>query len=390
MPPALRKGLYGAIALVVVLAVWWSMGGPALFSTPQPASSSAAPPSNGLASKPPGSPGKDGGGAAGGGKPVTVEAQTVTQADFLHEISAVGSLLSNESVMIRPEIAGKVAKILFEEGTSVRKGQLLVKLDDSTFGADVKQAHANLDLSKANFERATKLYSQGAGTARALDEADSKLKVDQSRLEVARNNLAKTEITAPFEGVVGLRKVSTGAYVIPGQDLVNLEGIDPIKADFQVPESALSVIKPGMPLIVHADSYPGQAFSGEVYAIDPKIDPVNRSVAARARLPNEKGLLKPGMFVRIGLVTRKTENALLVPEESLIPRGSQMFVYKVVDGKVASQMIKTGARRQGQVEVIEGLKQGDLVITAGHMKVKEGGPVLIAGQAPPASAPAKP
>ncbi len=380
MSPFMRKALYGAIALVVVLAVWWQVGRPSMLSNSKDSQATAASsPPNGQGTKP--EAGKEGG---PGGKPVAVEAQPVTQGEFVHEISAIGSLLSNESVMIRPEIAGRVAKILFEEGMPVKKGQVLVKLNDSTYGADVRQAQANLDLSKANNERAVKLYSQGAGTARALDEAASKLKVDLSRLEVARSNLSKTEITAPFDGVVGLRKVSTGAYLTPGQDLVNLEGIDPIKADFQVPESALSILKPGMALNVTADSYPGQSFTGEVYAIDPKIDPVNRSVAARARLPNEKGLLKPGMFVRIGLVTRKSANALLVPEESLIPRGQQMFVYKVVEGKVVAQMVKTGARRLGQVEVLEGLNPGDVVITAGHMKVREGAPVNLS--APPAGA----
>jgi membrane fusion protein (multidrug efflux system) len=368
-----KKILYGVIAAVVVLAVWWYGGGPAMFKTQGTSSTvtAGAPPQ--AKDAPAGAPG-------GTAKPVTVEAEPVQGAEFIHEVTAVGSLLSNESVMIRPEIAGRVAKILFEEGGAVKKGQPLVKLDDSTYVADFNQARANLDLSKANNERATKLYSQGAGTARALDEAGSKLKVDQSRIELAKTNLDKTLITAPFDGVVGLRKISQGAYVTPGQDLVNLEGIDPIKADFQVPESVLSEIHPGMAILVRADSYPGQIFNGEVYAIDPKIDPVNRSVAARARLPNEKGLLKPGMFVRISLVTRKTENALLVSEEALLPRGNQVFVYKVVEGKVVAQKVRTGSRREGRVEILEGLSAGDVVITAGHMKVREGAPVNLAGQ----------
>ncbi len=376
-----RKLLYGVIAAVIMLAVWWYAGGPSLFGSSN--APSGAPPAAMTKGDSPQSvkPPPQAPGPGGPAKPVAVEAMTLAPSEFIHEVSAVGSLLSNESVMIRPEIAGRVIKILFEEGTAVKKGQPLVKLDDSTYVADYNQARANLDLSKANNERATKLYSQGAGTARALDEAGSKLKVDQSRIELAKTNMDKTLIMAPFDGVVGLRKVSLGAYVTPGQDLVNLEGIDPIKADFQVPEIALSEIKPGMPILVRADSYPGKSFTGEVYAIDPKIDPVNRSVAARARLPNAEGLLKPGMFVRIGLVTRKTENALMVSEEALIPRGNQMFVYKVVDGLVVAQKIRTGARREGKVEIVEGLASGDVVITAGHMKVREGAPVVIAGQA---------
>jgi membrane fusion protein (multidrug efflux system) len=380
-----KKILYGIIAAVMVLALWSYAGGPALFGGS--AGVGGTPPAPAVATaKPEGAaqPGKDANPAATPGgqapKPVSVEAETVAPSEFVHEVSAVGSLLSNESVMIRPEIAGRVARILFEEGVAVKKGQPLVKLDDSTYVADLNQAKANLELSRANNERAAKLYSQGAGTARALDEAASKLKVDQSRIELAKSNLDKTLIVAPFDGVVGLRKISVGAYVTPGQDLVNLEGIDPMKADFQVPESVLSVLRPGMPISVKVDSYAGQTFAGEVYAIDPKIDPVNRSVAARARLPNEKGLLKPGMFVRISLMTQKTENALLIPEEALIPRGNQMFVYKVVDGKVAPQMVQTGSRRSGRVEVVEGLAPGDVVITAGHMKVREGAPVSVAGK----------
>ncbi|CAA6603210.1 HlyD family secretion protein [Rhodospirillaceae bacterium LM-1] len=372
-----RKLLYGAIAAVIVLAVWWYAGGPSLFGT---SGAPQAPVAKNDAAQPAAKGAPPAPGPGGPAKPVAVEAMTLAPSEFIHEVSAVGSLLSNESVMIRPEMAGRVIKILFEEGTAVKKGQPLVKLDDSTYVADYNQARANLDLSKANNERATKLYSQGAGTARALDEAGSKLKVDQSRIELAKTNMDKTLIMAPFDGVVGLRKVSLGAYVTPGQDLVNLEGIDPIKADFQVPEIALSEIKPGMPILVRADSYPGKSFTGEVYAIDPKIDPVNRSVAARARLPNAEGLLKPGMFVRIGLVTRKTENALMLSEEALIPRGNQMFVYKIVDGLVVAQKIRTGARREGKVEIVEGLASGDVVITAGHMKVREGAPVVIAGQ----------
>lgn len=382
-----KKALYGIIAAIVVLAVWWYWGGPVPLSGGKGNAPEGAP-SQAQSAKPnetqPAADKTSAPGAAsqpaGQAKPVTVEAITVAPSQFVHEVSAVGSLLSNESVMIRPEIAGRIAKILFDEGAPVKKGQPLVKLDDSSLVSDFNQARANLELSKANNERAAKLYSQGAGTARALDEAASKLKVDQSRLELARTNLDKTLITAPFDGVVGLRKVSVGAYVTPGQDLVNLEGIDPVKADFQVPESVLSEIRPGMTIQVRSDSYQGQMFTGEVYAIDPKIDPVNRSVAVRARLPNDKLLLKPGMFVRIGLVTKKTEDALLIPEESLIPRGNQVFVYKVVNGSVTSAKVRTGSRREGKVEIVEGVAAGDVVITAGHLKVREGVPVTTAGQ----------
>ncbi len=332
-------------------------------------------------------------GGAGGGqqRPPVVEAGKVQVGPMVREITAIGTLLSNESVIIRPEIAGRVLRISFDEGQRVKKGQLLVQLDDSSYQAEVEQAKASLELSKANHERTTKLLAQGAATERSRDENLSKLRVDQARLEVARTNLEKSRLTAPFDGVLGLRKVSVGAYVTPGLDLVNLESIDTLKVDFSVPETALSFLAIGQQINVTADSFPGKSFAGEVFALDPRIDQNGRSVAVRAKLANEGTILRPGMFVRVGLVTGKNDNAVIIPEEALIPRGAQLYVYKVVDGKVASQQVKVGLRREGKVEIVEGLKPEDVIVTAGHQKAREGAPVTIAGQPPqPAAAQPKP
>ncbi|MGE5546477.1 MAG: efflux RND transporter periplasmic adaptor subunit [Solirubrobacterales bacterium] len=309
---------------------------------------------------------------------VTVEAAAVTVGPISREITAVGSLRSGESVIIRPEIAGRIKAIGFEEGQRVTKGQVLIRLDDATLAADLQQAQANLGLSKSNSERAVRLAVQGAGTERARDEAEAKLRVDHAKVEQARAQLEKTQVTAPFAGLVGLRSVSVGAYVQPGQDIVNLEAIDPIKVDFRVPEMFLPVVREGLSVAIAADAYPGRTFTGLVYAIDPAIDQNGRAILVRARIDNGDGILRPGQFVRLSLKVDESTNAVSVPEEALVPRGETVSVFKVVDGKAVLAQVKTGKRLKGMVEITDGLAAGDTVVTAGQMKLRPGVPVVLA------------
>lgn len=323
--------------------------------------------------------------AAGGPQSAaSVEAVKVTTGPMAREITAVGTLRSDESVMIRPEIAGRIRSFNFDEGQRVAKGQTLVRLDDSSLAADFQQAQANLALSRANADRAVSLAARGAGTERARDEAEATLKVNQARIEQARAQLDKTHIIAPFAGIVGLRSVSVGAYVQPGQDIVNLEAIDLMKVDFRVPEVFLPVVRPGLSIALTADAYGGREFKGIVYAMDPAVDVNGRAVLVRARVENLDGLLRPGQFVRLVLKVDETLNAVSIPEESLVPRGDKVLVYRVIDGKAQPTPVKTGKRQKGMVEITEGLSEGDVVVTAGHMKLKPGAPVTIVNT-PPAS-----
>jgi membrane fusion protein (multidrug efflux system) len=194
---------------------------------------------------------------------------------------------------------------------------------------------------------------------------------------LAKARLAKTELKAPFAGIVGLRRISAGDYVTPGQDLVNLEDITPLKADFRVAETYLPLVREGQPIKVEVDALPGKSFAGSVYAIDPRIDESGRSIVIRALLPNDEKMLKPGLFARVTLVVEERENAILVPEEALMPQQGGAAVYKVVDGKAEMTPVQTGLRRQGMVEITEGLRQGDVVITAGQMKIQPGAPVTV-------------
>lgn len=320
--------------------------------------------------------------AMGGMPPVAVEAVPVTVGPISRRIEAVGSLRSNESVLLRPEIPGRIARILFEEGRPVKKGQVLVKLDDATYAAQLEQAQANLALSEANNSRAAQLYSRGAGTERARDEALATVRVQRAAIEVARAAQEKTSIIAPFDGIAGLRAVSVGAYVQAGQDLANLESVNPMKVDFRVPEQFLSAVMVGQPLTIAVDAFSNRSFAGTVYAIDPRVDESGRAVVIRATVANDDGALRPGLFARVSLILREVANAITVPEQAIVPRGEKSMIYKVVGDGFEIVPVRLGSRRSGAVEVVQGLTAEDTVITTGHMKLRPGAKIKVAPTAP--------
>jgi membrane fusion protein (multidrug efflux system) len=276
---------------------------------------------------------------------------------------------------MRPEVPGRIIEIGFEEGKPVKKGDVLIKLDDALPRAELADAQARLELAESNFKRTEELFSNEVATARSRDEARSSLAIGTAIVELAKVKLAKYVITAPFDGIAGLRLVSVGDYVSVGEDLFNLEAIDPIKADFRISERYLSAIRAGQPIEVNVDAYPGRMFDGEVFAIDPKIDAAGRSIIIRARIDNSDQLLRPGLFARIALIIESKPNALTVPEQAIVPRGQSQYVFRVVDGKAQQVEVRLGTRREGRVEIIEGLSEGDTVITAGQQKIGDGSEV---------------
>ncbi|MFZ1416071.1 MAG: efflux RND transporter periplasmic adaptor subunit [Defluviicoccus sp.] len=313
---------------------------------------------------------------------VPVEARPVQVGPLSDVIAAVGTLISNESVMLRPEISGRVAGIHFVEGAPARQNELLVTLDDAIVAAELADTRASLELSKRNFERARELYRERAGTERTLDEAKAKLNSDQAKVELALARQSKTRITAPFDGILGLRRVSIGDFVNAGDDLVNIESIDPIKIDFRVPERSLALIETGQTIDITVDAFLGQTFRGEIYALDPQIDPAGRSVAMRARISNREGLLRPGLFARVSVIVTDRPQAIIVPEQAIIPFGNDRFVFRVVDGVAKRTKVTLGVRRLGAVEVVDGLKADDVVVTAGQLKLKDGTAVTVLAPPP--------
>ena len=361
------------VAVIVVLLAGAGIGGGYWYFVARPAQTTSA----------------AGGPPAGFAMPI--EAAPVRVGPSQRQIQAVGSLRSYESVILRPELVGRIVQINFTEGQKVKKGQLLVQLDAAVPQAELVQMQASLALAKANYERAQELAKRNAGTERALDEARWKLRNDEAAVKLSEVRLEKYALTAPFDGVIGLRKVSIGDFVKDGADLVNLEQIDPLKVDFRVPEVFLASLKVGQRIAVTVDALPNREFSGEVYAIDPLVDASGRAVVIRARIANSEDTLRPGLFARVALVVDERQEAVFVPEQSLVPINDQLFVFKVVDGPqggkvVAFTKVKLGERRKGEAEVIDGLKPGDVIVTAGLLKIRDGMPVQILP--PPAAPPA--
>ncbi len=310
--------------------------------------------------------------AARAGMQIPVEVVPVTVGPIQRRLTSVGSLRSHELVIIRPEIAARIAEFRFDEGERVTQGQPLVLLDESVWRAVVEQVQAQLELSQSNYERAVDLLKRKAGTNKARDEAISQMRVDEAALELAKARLDKTVIKAPFEGVVGLRRVSVGDFVDVGADIVNLEQIDPLKVDFRVAEIFVGAVKTGQHLELGVDAFPAETFAGTVYAIDPLIDEGGRSILLRARLPNPDNRLRPGLFARVALVLNERDDAIQVPEQALVPQGQNQFVFKVVDDKAVLTKVVVGIRREGMAEVVEGLAPDDQVVTAGQLKLRDG------------------
>lgn len=311
-------------------------------------------------------------------RPVAVEVSTVTVDTVVEELQAVGSLQPNEAVSIAPEIAGRIERIAFREGETVKAGEVLVQLDAAILKAELAKARSDLALAKANLERAVTLAGQGMGTLRARDEAQGAHQAAQANLELAEARLAKATLRAPLSGRVGLRAVSPGAYVAPGQRIVDLTSTHPLKLDFRVPELALTHLRPGLPVRITLDALAGRAFEGEITAIDPVVEVAGRSLQVRARVPNPKGELAPGLFARVQVVVARRENALLVPESAVFAREAKPHVYRVEGERARRVPVELGQRRPGFVEVRAGLAPGAVVVTAGQQQLREGARATIA------------
>lgn len=326
-------------------------------------------------------------GGAAGGMAMAVEVARVKASDFADDAVAVGTLKSNESVVLRPEVAGRVSAIGFKDGAVVGKGDLLLALDAAIQDAELQQARANLSLARSNHQRNVELLGRKFLSQQAVDSSAATLRVQEAAVQLAAAKVAKTRVKAPFRGVVGLRNVSVGDYVKEGQDLINIEDIATLRADFKLPETYLGRLHKGQAIEVISDALPGERFTAVLDAVDPQVDPAGRSISARARLDNAAGKLRPGMFVRVRLMFGERKAVLLVPEQAVVP-GAQPAVYRVVDGKATLVKVRLGVRRAAQVEVVEGLAEGDVVITAGQLKLREGVAVRAVGEGAPPSPPA--
>ncbi len=325
--------------------------------------------------------------AAGPARALPVRAAQVRKDAVIDGVTAVGTLLANESVMIRPESDGRIEAIHFQEGQLVRKGDKLVSLDASEVEAQLASAVAAANLNRSRLKRAEELQARNFISVQALDEARENLNQTNARVAEIKAKLAKSTIRAPFEGVTGLREVSAGAYIKAGQDVARLEGIGTLKLDFRLPEAHLRKVRAGQDLVVTVDAYPDEQFKGAIYAIEPAVDEATRTVLLRARVPNPGVRLKPGMFARVNLTLERRDDALLVPEQAVVPRGTGRYVFRIVDGKAVLTRIELGVRRPGEVEVVSGLDAGQTVVTDGQLKLQDGGAVTVLTEKPQTARP---
>ncbi|MGR6873907.1 efflux RND transporter periplasmic adaptor subunit [Pseudomonas sp. HK3] len=290
-------------------------------------------------------------------------------------IKSIGTLKANLSVVLSPEVSGRIIKVGFEDGSSVDKGTLLFQLDDSTQTAQLNEARARVNLSKTEYKRINKLYKQNAASETDLDSAAANLSINQSQAEFAEAQLKKMAILSPFKGMIDLHNISAGEYVNAGQDLVSLVDLNSLKFDFALPETYLSKVKLGQKIEITTPAFPERTYMGIVTAISPAINEQSRSFIVRAIIKNETLELRPGLFASAVLEISNNEKALMVPEQALIPQGQQYFIMKVVDGKVLQVPVVIGQRRKAEVELVSGLAAGDVVITAGQIKLQPGAPV---------------
>jgi membrane fusion protein (multidrug efflux system) len=311
-------------------------------------------------------------GAWGGAAKVVT--QRIELQPLVDEIEALGTARANESVEIRPRISSLITRILFEEGQFVEQGDPLVELENSEIVAGLALAEASLSESRSLYNRSKELESTQAISASNLEALFAQVKVDEANVEAARAKLSHTRVRAPFSGRIGLRRVSPGSFVNTDTVITTLDDVSVIKLDFSVPETFVNVVRQGMTINAHSLVFPDRDFNGTVASIDTRLDPVSRAVEVRAVIPNEDGLLKPGMFMTVDL-QRDRGDVLMAPEQAIVPEGSRQYVYVVTDGLAEKRQVLLGRRIPGYVVVSDGLSAGETVVTEGTSKIRDGAQV---------------
>jgi membrane fusion protein (multidrug efflux system) len=322
-------------------------------------------------------------GAGAPARPPSVESAKVEVMKLADDTQAVGSLKSRQGVTVRPEVSGRITQLNFKDGERVKKGQLLVQFDDQLQQAQVKQSQAELSIAQANHKRNQELVAQNFISKRSVEESAANLEVAQAKLSLSQATASRLKIMAPFDGMTGIRTVNVGDYLKDGGDIVNIEDIAAVYVDFRLPERFQSKVKKGQKAQVDMDALPGRKFTAVIQAIDPMLDANGRSVGVRACIDNRQNQLRPGMFARVNTVFSEREKAIVVPEEAIVPQAGKQFVIKLLDGadkgteketKTTQRVeVKVGIRRPGKVEILEGLAEGDEVVTAGQQRAQKDG-----------------
>ena len=296
---------------------------------------------------------------------------------FPLSVEALGNASANEAIEIRPEITAALTEVNFEEGQMVEAGMVLARLENVEPLADLAAARANLVDSESQYRRSRELFKSQAVSESALQQLEAQREADRAAVAAAEARVADTVIKAPFSGRLGLRRVSVGSLVSPSTVITTLDDTRFIKLDFAIPEIFISRIEKGLVIRARSAAWKGVEFIGTVSSIDSRVDPVSRTVTVRSIIPNEEGRLRAGMFLTVSLL-KESVIALMVPEQALVPERSLQFVFVVgKDDIVEQRLVAAGRRRPGEVEILDGLDEGERVIVEGTQKVRNGQPVRV-------------
>jgi membrane fusion protein (multidrug efflux system) len=313
-----------------------------------------------------------GGGGGAGANAIQVVTAAVRKAEVQRRFEALGTANSNEAITIASKVTGVIRSINFTEGQQVKKGDVLVELDDRELKATLTAAQADATTAKQAYDRSAQLLSSGSAAKAKVDDLHTALLAAQARAEAARIRLSDFTISAPFSGQLGIRRVSAGALVSQGAMITTLDDVSVVKLSFSMPETLMSRVTKGAVVICHADAYPDKTFEGVVKTIDSRVDPVTRAVEVIAEVPNPERVLQSGMLFNITVTLDTRAAALLIPEEALVPEGTSQFVFLIEDGKAVKKPIVIGERQRGSVEVREGLEEGMQVIIGGLQRIRPG------------------
>jgi len=315
-------------------------------------------------------------GPGGPRRQISVDIMVIQPQKLQDKIFANGTTLSNEEVELRSETSGKITEILFEEGKRVKKGDLLVKINDAELQATLKKNLSRESLARDKESRYKQLLEKNMTSQQEYDVALSELNSVIADVEFTRAQIEKTEVRAPFDGIIGLRSVSLGTFISTQTNIAKLQSINPIKIDFSVPQKYSGILREGKSINVKLPNT-GKTFIGKIYAVEPKIEENTRTIKARATVSNERNELTPGAYVEVEIILEDISSAILVPSFTIVPdiEGEKVFLYK--KGKAVLQKVSTGIRTEKDVQIISGLDKGDSLIVSGIIQLRPNVPVKL-------------
>ena len=300
----------------------------------------------------------------------------VQNAEFAVTVEALGTAKANEAISLTAQKSDVIQSITFEDGQRVKQGQLLLTLNNREEQARVNELEINLQEAKRQLTRITNLAKESVASEQILDEQQARVKALQAQLEVANAQLAELELRAPFDGVLGIRQVSVGALVGPGDEITTLDDLHQVKVDFNIAENHLPSVSVGQKVSSTSVAYPDQLFEGQISSIDSRVDPVTRAIQIRAIIDNPDYKLRPGMLLQINL-EKQMLNTLVVPEKALLPIEDKQFVYVVEDGKAVQKEVQVGRRKPGVAQIVAGLQPGEQVVVEGTLRLRDGASVSV-------------